>query len=76
MPLSPYEGPPVAPGTKPEEYPPELVAFMRRSKATNSAWVRKRRVHVAEQGRPWPDRTPPDVRPAPWLYDDDPEGDE
>jgi hypothetical protein len=70
LPLS-YEGPSVPPLCKPENYPPELVSFIRRSKAKNSAWVRSRKAYMESIGFPWPDRKPPENRPPPGYYDNE-----
>ena len=70
MPLA-YEGPPIPPLCKPEDYPVELVSFIRRSKARNSAWVRGRRAHMESIGFPWPVRVADENRPAPGYYDNE-----
>lgn len=52
------------------------VLFMEAGKQLNRKASAKFARWQARIDRPVPKRVRPDIRPHPWLYDDDPEGDE
>lgn len=52
------------------------VLFMEAGKQLNRRASKRFALRQAHIGRPFPKRERPDLRPHPWLYDDDPEGDE
>lgn len=49
---------------------PEHLIWMEENRAKRSAAARKLGRRVAEIGRPWPKRTPPESRPDPFADDD------